>query len=50
VVQGRVERKGPAVHLTVVLIDSKRLRQIGSAELEGKIATWRRCRSKLFPK
>jgi tetratricopeptide (TPR) repeat protein len=34
VVQGRVQRKGPAVHLTVVLIDSKRLRQIGSAELE----------------
>jgi len=33
-VQGRVQRKGPAVHLTVVLIDSKRLRQIGSAELE----------------
>jgi serine/threonine-protein kinase len=34
VVQGSVQRKGSAVHLTVVLIDSKRLRQIGSAELE----------------
>jgi serine/threonine protein kinase/tetratricopeptide (TPR) repeat protein len=36
VVQGSVQRKGPAVHLTVVLIDSKRLRQIGSAELEDR--------------
>jgi eukaryotic-like serine/threonine-protein kinase len=34
VVQGGVQRKGTAVHLTVVLIDSKKLRQIGSAELE----------------
>ena len=34
VVQGSVQRKGRAVHLTVVLIDSRRLRQIGSAELE----------------
>jgi serine/threonine-protein kinase len=34
VVQGRVERKGQNVLLTVVLIDSKRLRQIGSAQLE----------------
>jgi serine/threonine protein kinase/tetratricopeptide (TPR) repeat protein len=36
VVQGSVQRKGPAVHLTVVLIDSKRMRQIGSAELEDR--------------
>ncbi len=36
VVQGSVQRKGPAVHLTVVLIDSKHLRQIGSAELEDR--------------
>jgi eukaryotic-like serine/threonine-protein kinase len=34
VVQGSVRREGPAVHLTVVLVDSKLLRQIGSAELE----------------
>jgi eukaryotic-like serine/threonine-protein kinase len=34
VVQGNVERKGSNVSLTVVLIDSKRLRQIGSAKLE----------------
>jgi tetratricopeptide (TPR) repeat protein len=34
VVQGSVQRKGRAVHLTVVLIDSRRLRQIGSAEME----------------
>jgi eukaryotic-like serine/threonine-protein kinase len=34
VVQGNVARKGSDVSLTVVLIDSKRLRQIGSARLE----------------
>ncbi len=34
VVQGSVQRKGPAVYLTVVLIDAKRLRQIGSVELQ----------------
>ena len=34
VVQGGVQRIGTRVHLTVVLIDAKRLRQIGSAELE----------------
>jgi serine/threonine protein kinase/Flp pilus assembly protein TadD/TolB-like protein len=34
VVQGTVQRKGSAVYLTVVLIDAKRLRQIGSAQLE----------------
>jgi serine/threonine protein kinase/tetratricopeptide (TPR) repeat protein len=34
VVQGSVQRKGTSVHMTVVLIDAKRLRQIGSAELE----------------
>jgi eukaryotic-like serine/threonine-protein kinase len=34
VVQGRVRRQGSGVYLTVSLIDSKRLRQIGSAELE----------------
>jgi serine/threonine protein kinase/tetratricopeptide (TPR) repeat protein len=34
VVQGSVQRKGTAVHMTVVLIDAKRLRQIGSAELD----------------
>jgi serine/threonine-protein kinase len=34
VVQGAIERKGPDVSLTIVLIDSKRLRQIGSARLE----------------
>ncbi len=33
-VQGSIQRKGPAVYLTVVLIDSKRLRQIGSVQLE----------------
>jgi serine/threonine-protein kinase len=36
VVQGSVQRKGSDVRLTVVLIDSKRLRQIGSAELEDR--------------
>jgi eukaryotic-like serine/threonine-protein kinase len=36
VVQGSIQRIGPGVHLTVVLIDSKRLRQIGSAELEDR--------------
>ena len=36
VVQGSIRRKGPGMHLTVVLIDSKRLRQIGSAELEDR--------------
>jgi serine/threonine-protein kinase len=42
VVQGSIQRKGPAVYLTVVLIDAKRLRQIGSVELEdpaGDLAT-----------
>jgi len=42
VVQGSVHRKGAGVQLTVVLIDSKRLRQIGSAALEdrdGDLAT-----------
>ena len=42
VVQGSVRRKGSRVQLTVALIDSKRLRQIGSAELEdraGDLAT-----------
>jgi eukaryotic-like serine/threonine-protein kinase len=34
VVQGSVQRRGPAVYLTVVLIDAKRLRQIGSVELQ----------------
>ena len=34
VVQGRIRRDGSRVYLTVNLIDSKRLRQIGSAELE----------------
>jgi eukaryotic-like serine/threonine-protein kinase len=34
VVQGSIQRRGPAVYLTVVLIDAKRLRQIGSVELE----------------
>ncbi len=34
VVQGTVERKGQNVRLTVVLIDARRLRQIGSIELE----------------
>jgi serine/threonine protein kinase/Flp pilus assembly protein TadD len=36
VVQGSILRKGPAVYLTVVLIDSKRLRQIGSVQLEDR--------------
>jgi serine/threonine protein kinase/tetratricopeptide (TPR) repeat protein len=36
VVQGSIQRKGPAVYLTVVLIDSKRLRQIGSVQLEDR--------------
>jgi serine/threonine-protein kinase len=34
VVQGSLARKGSDVSLTVVLIDSKRLRQIGSAQFE----------------
>jgi len=34
VVQGTVARKGSDVSLTVVLIDSKRLRQIGSAQFD----------------
>ena len=34
VVQGSVRRTGSDVHLTVVLIDAKRLRQIGSAQVE----------------
>jgi len=34
VIQGRVRRQGSGVYLTVNLIDSKRLRQIGSADLE----------------
>lgn len=34
VVQGSVERKGQDVRLTVLLIDAKRLRQIGSIEME----------------
>jgi len=33
-VQGSVDRKGSLVSLTVVLIDSKRLRQIGSAHVD----------------
>ncbi|HYT22903.1 MAG TPA: protein kinase [Candidatus Polarisedimenticolia bacterium] len=36
VVQGSLRRKGSGVQLTVVLIDAKRLRQIGSAELEDR--------------
>jgi Flp pilus assembly protein TadD/TolB-like protein len=36
VVQGSLQRKGSALHLTIVLIDSKRLRQIGSVELEDR--------------
>src|SRR5204862_6427610 len=36
VVQGSVRRKGSGVQLTIALIDSKRLRQIGSAELEDR--------------
>jgi eukaryotic-like serine/threonine-protein kinase len=36
VVQGSVRREGKTVHLTVVLVDSKRLRQIGSVDLEGR--------------
>ena len=36
VVQGTIQRKGQDVYLTVVLIDSKRLRQIGSAQLEDR--------------
>ncbi|HYL82940.1 MAG TPA: protein kinase [Candidatus Angelobacter sp.] len=42
VVQGNVERKGQDVRLTVVLIDARRLRQIGSVQLEdpsGDLAT-----------
>jgi eukaryotic-like serine/threonine-protein kinase len=42
VVQGSIQRRGPAVYLAVVLIDAKRLRQIGSVELEdasGDLAT-----------
>jgi eukaryotic-like serine/threonine-protein kinase len=34
VIEGNVRRTGSGVHLTVVLIDAKRLRQIGSAQLE----------------
>lgn len=36
VVQGSVHRNGQDVFLTVVLIDSKRVRQIGSAQLEDR--------------
>src|SRR6266853_2310751 len=36
VVQGSIRRNGSGVQLTVILIDSKRLRQIGSAELEDR--------------
>ena len=42
VVQGSIARNGPDVSLTVVLIDSKRLRQIGYAQLDnpsGDLAT-----------
>jgi serine/threonine protein kinase/tetratricopeptide (TPR) repeat protein len=42
VVQGRIEQKGQALYLTVNLIDSKHLRQIGSAKFEnpsGDLAT-----------
>jgi eukaryotic-like serine/threonine-protein kinase len=34
VVTGSMERAGPAIHLTVNLIDAKNLRQIGSASVE----------------
>ena len=34
VVQGNVQRRGQAVYATAVLIDSKRLRQIGSVQVE----------------
>jgi serine/threonine-protein kinase len=34
VVQGNVQRRGQTVYATAVLIDSKRLRQIGSVEVE----------------
>src|SRR5215470_13536458 len=34
VVEGSIARNGPDVSLTVVLIDSKRLRQIGSAQID----------------
>ena len=34
VVEGSLSRNGPDVSLTVVLIDSKRLRQIGSAQID----------------
>jgi len=37
VVQGAVERKGHDVRLTVVLIDAKRLRQIGSLQLDDPV-------------
>jgi eukaryotic-like serine/threonine-protein kinase len=36
VVEGRLERHGPVVYLTINLIDSKRLRQIGSARLSDR--------------
>lgn len=36
VVQGSVQRDGRTVHLTVVLVDSKLLRQIGAVELEDR--------------
>ena len=36
VVQGSIQRKGPDLHLTVVLIDAKRMRQVGSADLEDR--------------
>ncbi len=42
VVQGMIEREGQDVHLTVNLIDTKTLRQVGSAEFEdpaGDLAT-----------
>lgn len=37
VVQGAVERKGQDVRLTVVLIDARRLRQIGSLQLDDPV-------------
>jgi tetratricopeptide (TPR) repeat protein len=35
-VEGRVERRGPVIYLTINLIDAKRLRQIGSARLSDR--------------
>lgn len=45
--KGSVQRNGKDVHLNVSLIDTKNLRQLGSAELEDPAGTWQLCKMKL---